>query len=61
MLFRYAPNGSALGNLWRIGPDDTNWKGALENIDINAKLASYAGPGGWNGVCVYMYMGETFA
>ena len=24
-------------------PDDTNWLGVLSNIDINAKLAPYAG------------------
>ena len=41
----YAPQGQSLGNSWRIGPDDTNWHGVLTNIDINAPLAKYAGPG----------------
>lgn len=49
---RYAPVGKSLGNSWRIGPDDTNWAGILKNIDINADLAQYAGPGGWYGCCL---------
>jgi alpha-galactosidase len=44
----YAPIGYSLGNSWRIGHDDYDWEGILENIDINAGLAVYAGPGGWN-------------
>ena len=39
--------GKTLGNSFRIGPDDTNWNGILTNIDINANLAPYAGPGAW--------------
>ena len=39
----------SIANSWRIGPDDTNWHGVLANIEINANLALYAGPGGWNG------------
>lgn len=39
----------SLANSWRIGPDDSNWGAILKNIDINAELAVYAGPGGWNG------------
>ncbi len=31
-----------------IGPDDTNWPGVLQNVNINAQLTKYAGPGGWN-------------
>ena len=50
----YAPVGESLGNLWRIGPDDTNWAGVLKNIDINAQLAQYAGPGGWNDPCLLL-------
>lgn len=41
----YAPEGYSLGNLWRIGPDDTNWPGVLTNIDINSQLSQYARPG----------------
>eukprot|EP00038_Savillea_parva_P028759 m.66863 g.66863 ORF g.66863 m.66863 type:complete len:558 (+) comp8393_c0_seq1:219-1892(+) len=50
----YAPVGYSLGNLWRIGPDDTNWNGVLTNIDINSQLAEYAGPGGWNDPCLLL-------
>lgn len=55
----YAPVGMSLGNSWRIGPDDTNWGGVLKNIDINADLAQYAGPGGWNDPC--LLLAETYA
>lgn len=41
-------------NSWRIGPDDTNWNGVLTNIDINAGLAKYAGPGGFNDPCLLL-------
>ncbi|XP_065846502.1 probable alpha-galactosidase isoform X3 [Oscarella lobularis] len=50
----YAPIGYSLANSWRIGPDDTNWGGVLKNIDINAELAPYAGPGGWNDPCLLL-------
>ena len=46
--------GKTLGNSWRIGPDDTSWPGVLTNIDINAALAPYAGPGGWNDPCLLL-------
>eukprot|EP00939_MAST-03C_sp_MAST-3C-sp1_P002099 g2099.t1 len=54
--YAYEPNGggSALGNSWRIGPDDTNWAGILQNIDINANLSEYAGPGGFNDPCLLL-------
>lgn len=43
----YGPygGGKTLGNSWRIGPDDTNWHGILANININSRLAKFAGPG----------------
>lgn len=50
----YAPHGASLGNSWRIGPDDTNWKGVLTNIDIMAPLGKFAGPGGWNDPCLLL-------
>lgn len=50
----YAPVGKTLGNEWRIGPDDSNWGKVLENINIDAKLAQYAGPGGWNNPCLLL-------
>jgi len=50
----YAPKGQSLGNSWRIGPDDTNWDGVLANIDINADLFEYAGPGGFNDPCLLL-------
>jgi len=50
----YAPVGSTLGNSWRIGPDDNDWNGILKNIDINADLARYAGPGGFNDPCLLL-------
>jgi len=50
----YAPVGAALGNLWRTGPDDTNWAGVLTNLDIISPLAPFAGPGGWNDPCLLL-------
>ena len=58
----YAPEGASLGNSWRIGPDDSNWAGILANIDDNAALAEFAGPGGWNDPCLllsYDYTGKV--
>ena len=46
--------GGSLGNSFRIGPDDTNWGGVLKNIDINAGLSEFAGPGGWNDPCLLL-------
>ena len=46
--------GTTLGNLWRIGPDDTNWAGVITNINLNAPLAKNAGPGGWNDPCLLL-------
>jgi len=48
----YAPVGTRLGNEWRIGPDDGRWDLLLQNINIDAKLPQYAGPGGWNNPCL---------
>lgn len=53
-IYRYAPVGHALGNSWRIGPDDTNWNGILSDIDDMAALYPYAGPGGWNDPCLLL-------
>jgi alpha-galactosidase len=50
----YAPVGNTLGNEWRIGPDDSNWDSILENINIDANLSQYAGPGGWNNPCLLL-------
>jgi len=50
----YAPEGQRLGNSWRVGSDDSNWPGVLRNIDIMARLAQYAGPGGWNDPCLLL-------
>ncbi|XP_065176638.1 uncharacterized protein LOC135806390 [Sycon ciliatum] len=55
----YAPVGYSLGNSWRISRDDTNWGGIITNINVNAKLAPYAGPGGWNDPC--LLLGNTSA
>jgi|EP01043_Picozoa_sp_COSAG02_P018199 alpha-galactosidase len=47
--------GKELANLWRIGPDDTNWPGVLANININSQLAANAGPDkGWNDPCLLL-------
>lgn len=47
--------GKELANLWRIGPDDTNWNGVLANININSQLAANAGPDkGWNDPCLLL-------
>ena len=53
---RYAPpmpslnytGGFSLGNSARIGPDDNNWPGVLNEADIMSTLSSYAQPGYWN-------------
>jgi len=50
----YAPEGNALANSWRIGPDDTNWNGVLVNININSNLAQYAVPGAFNDPCLLL-------
>jgi hypothetical protein len=52
----YAPVGHALGNSWRIGPDDTNWNGILADSEIMLSdgVAQYAGPGGWNDPCLLL-------
>eukprot|EP00948_MAST-09A_sp_MAST-9A-sp1_P003751 g3751.t1 len=50
----YAPVGAGIGNIWRIGPDDSNWQGVLANINIDAQLAQYAGPGGFNDPCLLL-------
>lgn len=55
----YAPVGTSIGNSWRIGPDDTNWNGVLTNIDINAGLGSFAGPGGFNDPCLLLAEDEV--
>ena len=34
--------------MWRIGPDGGDWGSVLTNIDFDAPLWPYAGPGGWN-------------
>jgi alpha-galactosidase len=44
--------GKSLGNSWRIGPDDGSWGNAMKNVDANAKLAPYAGAGGFNDPCL---------
>lgn len=37
------------GQLWRTTGDiRDSWKSMMYNLDINAKLAAYAGPGHWN-------------
>ncbi|MCX6996395.1 MAG: glycoside hydrolase family 27 protein [Kiritimatiellaeota bacterium] len=41
------------GQLWRIGPDSRDkWANMLMNINYNADLHDYAGPGGWNDMCM---------
>lgn len=50
----YAPVGRSLGNSWRTGPDDSNWPGILQNIDLMAPLWSYSGVGGWNDPCLLL-------
>ena len=43
-----------LGNSCRIGPDDSNWNGALTDMDSMAPLYPYAGPGGFNDPCLLL-------
>jgi len=44
----YAPAGWSLGNSWRISGDVNEWPSVWNSVAINAQLASYARPGGWN-------------
>jgi len=44
----YAPVGNSLGNQWRIAGDCNVWSDVLNAIDVNSRLADYAGPGYWN-------------
>ena len=42
-----------VGHMWRTTKDISldiaaTWPGILENLDSTARLARYAGPGGWN-------------
>lgn len=38
-----------VGNLWRTTFDiSPGWEQVLSNLDSTAKLARFAGPGGWN-------------
>ena len=48
----YAPYGAPIANSWRTGLDNSNWAAVLSNIDTNANLAQYAGPGGYNDPCL---------
>jgi len=48
----YAPMGRRLGNSWRIGTDDGSWPNILTNINNEAYLSSWSGPGGWNDPCL---------
>lgn len=42
------PVAKQIGNMWRIGPDNTGWIPILQNIDLNEPLRQYAGPGRFN-------------
>lgn len=44
----YAPNGSSLGNTWRISGDGSGWGPLTVCMNKMAALRQYAGPGGWN-------------
>ena len=48
----YAGLGAAVGNMWRVGLDNSNWEAVLSNIDTNANLAQYARPGAFNDPCL---------
>lgn len=50
----YAPMCHILGNSCRIGPDDTNWAGALKNMDDMEALSKFSGPGGWTDPCLLL-------
>ena len=40
---------SRYGNTWRISADaDGTWRGVTATLDVDAPLARWAGPGGWN-------------
>lgn len=40
--------GASVGNSWRIAQDCYDWRTTFNAIQVNARLAAYAGPGGWN-------------
>jgi len=44
----YSPVGWSLGNSWRMHGDGNNWHDHLDTLNVNADLAKYARPGGWN-------------
>ena len=39
---------AAVANSWRIGPDGVSWGRSMLNVELDANLSSYAGPGHWN-------------
>jgi alpha-galactosidase len=41
-------NRSSVANSWRIGPDGLSWGRVALNLEIDANLSRYAGPGHWN-------------
>jgi len=40
--------GASLGNSWRTGGDGQTWTDLTGNMNIQAAVASYNGPGGWS-------------
>jgi alpha-galactosidase len=41
------------GQLWRTGPDSRDrWENMVTAVNCNADLHEYAGPGGWNDMCM---------
>jgi len=58
----YAPQGRALGNSWRVGPDTgSGWQAVLANVEAVLGLAAFAGPtsagGGWNDLSLLLLPG----
>ena len=46
--FAKPPFGSAVANSWRVSPDATGFLSTLHALNINGKLAEFAGAGGFN-------------
>jgi len=44
----YAPVGTSIGQMWRIGRDVRDWTGVYEATRIMEQLGGYHGPNSWN-------------
>ena len=64
--FRWLAGGMQVGHMWRTTkdvsiPTAAAWPDILENLDSTARLARFAGPGGWNDAGAPMSMWPSAA